>query len=47
MSEYPFDVKQKIPNTHAQLERNDIKKKTYNYIDGLAEWLKRWNPPGL
>ena len=29
------------------MERNDIKKKIYNYIDGLAEWLKQWNPPGL
>ena len=36
MSEYPFDVKQKIPNTHAQLERNDIKKR---HIIILMGWL--------
>ena len=26
---------------------NKVNKKYINYIDGLAEWLKHWNPPGL
>ncbi len=30
-----------------KMERYYIKEKIYNYIDGLAEWLKQWNPPGL
>ena len=30
-----------------KMEQTYIKEKIYNYIDGLAEWLKQWNPPGL
>lgn len=30
-----------------ELNDLDLKLKYTNYIDGLAEWLKQWNPPGL